>query len=82
MDADDDGDGMMDNVDNDDRRANANGDPDGDGIINSIDTDDDGDGVEDIDDDDDDVVCVALRCFSGVLQNDPIRTLWSQENLD
>jgi type IV pilus assembly protein PilY1 len=82
MDADDDGDGMMDNVDNDDRRANANADPDGDGIVNSIDTDDDGDGVLDIDDDDDDVVCVALRCFSGVLQNDPIRTLWSQEILD
>ena len=24
----------------------------------------------------------ALRCFSGVLQNDPIRTFWSQESLD
>jgi len=82
MDGDDDGDGMADDVDNDDRRANANEDPDGDGIPNSVDTDDDGDGVLDVDDDDDDVVCVALRCFSGIMSNDPIRTFWSQESVD
>jgi type IV pilus assembly protein PilY1 len=82
MDGDDDGDGMPDDVDNDDLRANANEDPDGDGIANILDTDDDGDGVPDVDDDDDDVVCVALRCFSGVMSNDPIRTLWSQESTD
>jgi type IV pilus assembly protein PilY1 len=82
MDGDDDGDGMPDDVDNDDQRANANEDPDGDGVPNSIDTDDDGDGVPDVDDDNDDVVCIALRCFSGVMRNDPIRTLWSQESTD
>jgi type IV pilus assembly protein PilY1 len=81
-DADDDGDGMEDDVDNDDRRANANEDADGDGVANSLDTDDDGDGVPDVDDDDDDVVCVSLRCFSGVMSNDPIRTLWAQESVD
>jgi type IV pilus assembly protein PilY1 len=82
QDGDDDGDGMNDDVDNDDLRANAGEDPDGDGIPNYLDTDDDGDGIEDIDDDDDDVVCVALRCFSGVMRNDPIRTFWSQESVD
>jgi type IV pilus assembly protein PilY1 len=82
LDADDDGDGMPDDVDNNDRRANANEDPDGDGIPNSIDTDDDGDGVPDVDDDDDDVVCIGTRCFSGVMSNDPIRTLWAQESTD
>jgi type IV pilus assembly protein PilY1 len=82
MDDDDDGDGMTDDVDNAPRRANANEDPDGDGIPNALDDDDDGDGVLDVDDDNDDVVCVALRCFSGVMSNDPIRTLWSQESTD
>jgi hypothetical protein len=81
-DGDDDGDGMPDDVDNDDLRANAGEDPDGDGISNALDDDDDGDGVLDVDDDDDDVVCVALRCFSGVMRNDPVRTFWSQESTD
>jgi hypothetical protein len=82
QDADDDGDGMPDDVDNDDTRDNAAEDPDGDGLPNSIDTDDDGDGILDVDDDDDDVVCVALQCFSGVMSNNPVRTLWSQESID
>jgi hypothetical protein len=81
-DGDGDGDGMADDVDNDDTRANAGEDPDGDGIVNLLDTDDDGDGVPDGVDDDDDMVCVALRCFSGVMRNDPIRTFWSQESVD
>jgi type IV pilus assembly protein PilY1 len=82
LDGDDDGDGMADDVDNDDYRANAGEDPDGDGIVNSLDTDDDGDGVLDLDDGDDGVVCVALRCFAGVMRNDPIRTFWLQESVD
>jgi hypothetical protein len=82
LDGDDDGDGMNDDVDNDDTRPNAGEDPDGDGIVNSLDTDDDGDGVLDVDDDDDDVVCIALRCFSGVMSNNPKRTFWSQESVD
>jgi hypothetical protein len=82
MDGDDDGDGMPDDVDSEPRRPNANEDPDGDGIANSLDDDDDGDGVLDVDDDNDDVVCVALRCFSGVMRNDPIRTFWAQDSVD
>jgi hypothetical protein len=81
-DGDDDGDGMPDDIDNEPLRPNANEDPDGDGLPNNIDTDDDGDGVLDVDDDNDDVVCVALRCFSGVMSNDPVRAFWSQENVD
>jgi type IV pilus assembly protein PilY1 len=82
MDGDDDGDGMPDDVDSEPRRPNANEDPDGDGIPNYLDDDDDGDGVLDVDDDNDDVVCVALRCFSGVMRNDPIRTFWAQDSVD
>jgi hypothetical protein len=82
LDGDIDGDGMNNDVDNDDYRANAGEDPDGDGIVNSLDDDDDGDGVPDVDDDDDDVVCIALRCFSGVMSNNPKRTFWSQETVD
>ena len=74
-----DGDGVADADDND---ANGNGildhleDDDGDGIPNYLDEDwarNQGDDV---------VVCIALRCFSGVMQNDPIRTFWSQESVD
>jgi type IV pilus assembly protein PilY1 len=82
QDGDDDGDGMPDNEDSEPRRPNANEDPDGDGIPNSLDDDDDGDGVLDVDDDNDDVVCIALRCFSGVMSNNPVRTFWSQESVD
>jgi hypothetical protein len=28
------------------------------------------------------VVCVGLRCFSGVMRNEPIRTFWSQQSVD
>jgi hypothetical protein len=74
-----DSDGIPDAEDDD---ANGNGiadyleDADSDGIATYLDPDwtryagDDG------------VVCVALRCFTGVMQNDPIRTFWSQDRGD
>ncbi len=81
-----DGDGIPDSIDPD---ADGNGipddyeDPDGDGIPNHLDDDDDGDGIPDAEEEADDVVvCVALRCFTGVMRNDPIRTFWSQESVD
>jgi type IV pilus assembly protein PilY1 len=82
LDDDDDGDGMLDIVDSDDTRDNANEDPDGDGIPNYLDEDDDGDGMPDHLDNDNDVVCVGVRCFSGVMSNNPVRTFWSQESVD
>jgi type IV pilus assembly protein PilY1 len=80
-----DGDGIDDSVDED---ANGNGipdgqeDTDGDGIPNDLDDDDDNDGIPDVDERNGGVVCVGLRCFTGVLSNDPIRTFWSQESVD
>jgi hypothetical protein len=73
---------MLDIVDSDDTRDNANEDPDGDGIPNYLDDDDDGDGMPDHLDNDNDVVCVGVRCFSGVMSNNPVRTFWSQESVD
>jgi type IV pilus assembly protein PilY1 len=74
-----DGDGIPDSEDPD---ANGNGvadaleDADGDGILNYLDPDWGGNSGDDV------VVCVALRCFAGVMTNDPIRTFWSQESVD
>jgi type IV pilus assembly protein PilY1 len=74
-----DGDGIP---DADDPDANGNGipdameDADGDGIPNYLDPDWGGNSGDDV------VVCVALRCFTGVMTNDPIRTFWSQESVD
>jgi type IV pilus assembly protein PilY1 len=72
LDDDADGDGVPDDEEDDD----------GDGIPNASDDDDDNNGVRDEDEDNGGIVCVGLRCFSGVLSNDPIRTFWSQESLD
>ena len=65
-DEDDDGDGTPDHLEDDD----------GDGVLNYLDEDWGQNSGDDA------VVCVGLRCFTGVMTNDPIRTFWSQENLD
>lgn len=71
LDRDGDGDGI----------ADAEDDSDGDGLADASDDDDDGDGVADEpgDADGEAVVCVGLRCFMGLMSNDPIRTVWSQD---
>ena len=80
-----DNDGIDDSADDDD---NGNGipdgeeDPDGDGVRNDQDDDDDNDGIPDVDETNGGIVCVGLRCFTGVLTNDPIRAFWSQESVD
>ena len=82
---DSDGDGIPDSADDDDDNngiPDAQEDTDGDGIPNSLDDDDDGDGILDGDEIDSGIVCVGLRCFTGVLDNDPIRGTWTQESLD
>jgi type IV pilus assembly protein PilY1 len=82
---DSDGDGIPDSEDEDpdgDGTSYAEEDPDNDGIPNAEDDDDDGDGILDADEDDGGIVCVGLRCFTGLLDNDPIRTFWAQESLD
>lgn len=71
-DSDDDNDGVLDDDE----------DSDGDGLVDSLDPDDDGDGVPDRDESHDAVVCVGLRCFGGVMHNDPKRTTWSEDNVD
>ncbi len=62
--------------------ADAREDADDDGIPNDLDNDDDGDGVVDAGDGANVVVCVGLRCFSGVMSNEPIRTFWLQQSAD
>jgi type IV pilus assembly protein PilY1 len=82
---DSDGDGIPDSLDDD---ANGNGildeleDDDNDGIPNHLDDDDNGNGVPDDEENSCAVVCVGVRCFCGVLSNDPVRTFWEQENVD
>jgi type IV pilus assembly protein PilY1 len=81
---DSDGDGIPDSSDPD---ANGNGiddaleDDDNDGTPNHLDDDDDGDGIPDDEEGNESVVCVGLRCFTGVMTNDPVRTFWAQESL-
>ena len=80
-----DGDGIPDSTDDDDDNngiPDAQEDDDRDGIPNSQDDDDDGDGILDADELNSGIVCVGLRCFTGVLNNDPIRGTWTQESLD
>jgi type IV pilus assembly protein PilY1 len=84
-------DGMPDteqDSDNDGIPDSEDEDADGDGVLDNLE-DDDGDGIPNhLDEDwagnsgDDAVVCVGLRCFTGVMTNDPIRTFWAQESLD
>ncbi len=85
IEADTDQDGIPDSEEEDpdgDGIPYAEEDPDNDGIPNALDDDDDGDGILDADEDDGGIVCVGLRCFTGLLDNDPIRTFWAQESLD
>lgn len=82
---DSDGDGIPDSIDED---ANGNGipdeleDDDGDGIPNYLDEDANGNGIPDDEEGNEAIVCVGLRCFTGVMTNDPVRTFWAQENVN
>jgi type IV pilus assembly protein PilY1 len=92
LDNDTDGDGLPDiedeRPDTMDGDSNDNGIPDGeedwdsDGVVNDLDDDDDNDGIPDSEETSGGIVCVGLRCFTGVLTNDPVRGTWTQESLD
>jgi type IV pilus assembly protein PilY1 len=85
VEADTDLDGIDDSVDDDadgDGTPDGEEDRDGDGVRNDMDDDDDNDGILDVDETSGGLVCVGLRCFVGVLDNDPIRAFWSQESVD
>ncbi|HZI45109.1 MAG TPA: PilC/PilY family type IV pilus protein, partial [Ilumatobacter sp.] len=80
-----DGDGIPDSLDDDDNGdgvLDAEEDTDRDGVPNSLDDDDDNDGIPDSEETTGGIVCVGLRCFTGVLSNDPIRGTWTQESVD
>jgi type IV pilus assembly protein PilY1 len=47
-----------------------------------LERDTDGDGIDDAADGATALVCVGLRCLSGVMRDEPIRTFWSQESVD
>jgi type IV pilus assembly protein PilY1 len=88
LDNDSDGDGVPDAEDDSDGDGTADShdeDMDGDGIPNDEDDDDDNDGIPDSEDDDNDddvITCIGLLCFPPGFENDPVRTFWSQENVD
>ncbi len=47
-----------------------------------LERDSDGDGIDDAADGATALVCVGLRCLSGLMRDEPIRTFWSQESVD